>query len=119
MKMKTVLAGALVAGLAAVGSIAPAQATTAAEARAGFAAVYLFSKSRSGFGYGATQASLTGACGAAGGILGPRFVEKFATRTTIRISARFGVQFGARVGATVGSAGGPAGIIIGAALGAA
>ena len=127
MKMKAVLAGALVAGLAAVGSIAPAQATTAAEARLGYAAVYLasksFNKSRSGLVYGMAQAGIPGALGTAGGWGGKRFgrsiARNFAARTTVRISARFAVTTGARIGASVGSVGGPVGMLAGIALGAA
>ena len=104
MKMKNVLAGAAIATLAAVGSLAPSQ-TAVAEAQIGYAV------------------------GSIGAKLGWWRRDAYASAVSISVGAAgcgllfqgAGVALGAstgKIGAMVGSAGGPIGLIVGAAVGA-
>ena len=110
MKMKNVLAGAAIATLAAVGSLAPSQ-TAVAEARTGYALANIGSH----YGWWGRHGDyatvmLTGAVGAGYALYGQ------ALGAALGASA---VASGAKAGALIGAAGGPIGLIVGAAIGAA
>ena len=98
MKIKNALAGAAVATLAAVGSLAPAQAAVA-EAQVGFAIAKIASQN----GWWAPSDD------------GTKSAILIAAGATLGASA---VVSGAKTGALFGAAGGPAGMLIGAAIGA-
>ena len=104
MKMKNVLAGAVIATLAAVGSLAPAQ-TAVPEAQGGYAIGSIGAK-LGWWGHNGYASAVSISVGAAG--CGLLFQGA---------GAALGASTG-KIGAMVGSAGGPIGLLIGAAIGA-
>ena len=105
MKLKTALAGAIVAGLAAVGSVAPATAT-AAEARTGYVIAYHYASRSNDYAYGGVQAGAQAGGAGVGALVGGYLGKRAST------------LLGARLGAAIGGAFGPGGAIIGAVAGA-
>ena len=105
MKMKNVLAGAVIATLAAVGSLAPAQ-TAVPEAQGGYAIGSIGTKLGWWGRYSGYASAVTTSTASAGAALLYQ-----AAGTALGAS-------GGKIGAAIGAAGGPIGLLLGAAIGA-
>ena len=110
MKMKNVLAGAVIATLAAVGSLAPAQ-TVMAEARTGYALATIGSHYGWWGPYEGFATNVITSTASAGYAIWGQYVGAMLGASA--------AASGAKYGAVAGAVGGPVGAIVGAALGAA
>ena len=110
MKMKYALASALIATLAAVGSLAPAPSQmVTTEAQGGFA----FASIGSHFGWWGPDGYVTAISTSAFSAGSATVLHSAGTALGVRLAIS-----GGRMGAMMGAAAGPAGLVLGAAIGA-